>query len=407
MTLPPAEVSETDAVTAPGPLDGVVIADFSRVLAGPYCSMLLADLGATVIKVESPAGDETRAYKPPTLGDDSTYYLSVNRNKRSIMLDLTDAADRAAAQQLAQRADVVIQNFKPGGAARFGLDYEAVSKTNPSVVYASISGFGTEPAAAGLLGYDLLIQALSGMMDVTGTPDAPPLRAGLSMFDVITGLHSAIGILAALHHRERAGEGQHVEMSLLMSALSGMVNLTGAYVMTGAVPRRMGNEHPSLYPYAPFDTRQGQLILAIGNDHQFRRLCRAVGLPDLADDPRFATAPARSAHRDALRPLLTRALLQRTADEWFEVLARDSIPAAPIQDVAGGLATATRLGLQPTVRSGTGDEALPGIRNPITFSATPASYRYRPPGIGEHSEEILAWLRAGTSGPHLTESDQQ
>jgi crotonobetainyl-CoA:carnitine CoA-transferase CaiB-like acyl-CoA transferase len=401
-----ADVDENGSAVPAGPLDGVVIADFARVLAGPYCTMLLADLGATVIKVESPAGDETRWYRPPTLGEDSTYYLSINRNKRSIVLDLTDPDDRAVAHKLACRADVVIQNFKPGGAARFGLDYDSVAKTNASVVYASISGFGTAPQAIGSPGYDLLVQALSGLMDVTGTPESPPLRVGVSVFDVIAGLHAGLGILAALHHRLRTGEGQHIEVSLLMSALSGMVNQTGAYVMTGTVPRRMGNEHPSLYPYAPFETRSGQIIVAVGNDSQFHRLCQVIERPELADDPTFATAPARSANRDRLRPAITEALAGRTADEWFEMLTKASVPAAPIQDVAGGLATATRLGLNPVVYSGLGERALPGIRNPITFSATPPSYRYRPPDIGEHREEILAWLQAETrTDPVLTESN--
>ncbi|MDT0469452.1 CaiB/BaiF CoA transferase family protein, partial [Streptomyces gibsoniae] len=391
MLSPTADPEEEGRAATAGPLDGLVIADFSRVLAGPYCSMLLADLGATVIKIESPVGDETRHYKPPTLGEDATYYLSVNRNKRSIMLDLTDPADLRTAQRIAHRADVVIQNFKPGGAARFGLDHPSVAQENPAVVYASISGFGTQPQAAGLPGYDLLVQALSGLMDVTGTPDSPPLRTGVPIVDVMTGLHATIGILAALHHRARSGEGQHVEVSLLMSALSGMVNQTGAYVMTGTVPHRMGNEHPSLYPYAPFETGDGRLIIAIGNDRQFLRLCQVLALPELADDPRFATALARSVNRDQLRPLLTRALSERTAEEWSEFLAGASIPAAPIQDTAGGLATATRFGLDPVVLSGEGDRALPGVRNPITFSATPPTYRYAPPGLGEHREEILAW----------------
>ncbi|MGW4519353.1 CaiB/BaiF CoA transferase family protein, partial [Streptomyces sp. NPDC004393] len=394
MLSPTVDTEEAGRAATAGPLDGLVIADFSRVLAGPYCSMLLADLGATVIKIESPTGDETRHYKPPTLGKDSTYYLSVNRNKRSIVLDLADPADLRTAQRIARRADVVIQNFKPGGAARFGLDHPSVAQENPAVVYASISGFGTQPQAAGLPGYDLLVQALSGLMDLTGTPDSPPLKAGVPIVDVMTGLHAAIGILAALHHRARSGEGQHVEVSLMMSALSGMVNHTGAYVMAGTVPHRMGNEHPSLYPYAPFETGDGRLIIAIGNDGQFRRLCRVLGLPELADDPRFTSALARSVNRDQLRPLLTRALSERTAEEWSEILAGASIPTAPVQDIAGGLAAATRFGLDPVVLSGEGDRALPGVRNPITFSATPPTYRYAPPGLGEHREEILAWLDA-------------
>ena len=251
--------------------------------------MLLADLGADVIKVESPGGDDTRHWVPPVTGDGvSTYFLAINRNKRSVVLDLREEGQRALAQELARRADIFVQNFKPGGLARFGLDYDSVRAANPAIIYASISGFGAG-GGKDLPGYDLMVQAMSGLMSLTGAPDGPPYRAGISMFDVMAGLHTTIAILAALHHRSATGEGQHVEASLLASALSGMVNQTSAYVTGGVVPFRMGNSHPSLTPYEPLPTADKELIVTAGNDTQFRRLCEVIGAPELADDPRFAT----------------------------------------------------------------------------------------------------------------------
>src|SRR5216683_2556242 len=228
----------------PGPLDGLLIADFSRVLAGPYCTMLLGDLGATVIKVESPAGDDTRSWMPPDRDGVATYYLAINRNKRSVTLDFNDLSDLRLAHELAARADVFVENFKPGGLKRFGLDYDAAQQRHAGIIYASISGFGTRQGAS-LPGYDLIVQAMSGLMSLTGSPDGPAYRSGISVFDVIAGLHAAIGILAALNHRNHTGEGQHVEVSLYASALSGMVNQTSAYVAGGVIPGRMGNAHPS------------------------------------------------------------------------------------------------------------------------------------------------------------------
>lgn len=249
----------------PGPLSGLLVADFSRVLAGPYCTMLLADLGANVIKVESPGGDDTRSWMPPVTEDGvSTYYLAINRNKRSVALDLKDDGDRALAQELARRADVLVQNFKPGGLARFGLDYAAVSAVNPSIIYASISGFGSG-GGKDLPGYDLMVQAMSGLMSLTGDPEGPPYRAGISAFDVIAGLHTTIAILAALNHRNATGEGQHLDASLMASAMSGMVNQTSAYAASGTVPFRMGNSHPSLFPYEPLPTGDGDLIVTAGD----------------------------------------------------------------------------------------------------------------------------------------------
>jgi crotonobetainyl-CoA:carnitine CoA-transferase CaiB-like acyl-CoA transferase len=380
---------------AQGPLAGLLVADFSRVLAGPYCTMLLADLGAEVIKVEGPAGDDTRHWVPPTRGDVGTYYLAINRNKRSIVLDLTDECDLQVAHELAARADVFINNFRPGGLTRFGLDYPSVSARNPAGVYCSISGFGTAGGAT-LPGYDLLVQAVSGLMSLTGSPDGPGYRAGISVFDVMTGLHSAVGILAALRHRELTGAGQHVETNLLSTALSALVNQSSAYVAGGVVPQRMGNAHLSLFPYEPLPTGDGELVVVAGNDAQFVKLCAALELPGVADDPRFATVGARNDNREQLRPLLLARLATRTAQEWFDVLTGFGVPCAPINDVRGGVELAERLGLDPVVLAGD----VPTIRNPITMSATPPDYYLPPPGMDADGDEIRAWLGfpAGTRG---------
>jgi crotonobetainyl-CoA:carnitine CoA-transferase CaiB-like acyl-CoA transferase len=394
----PAQPSPA-AGARPGPLAGLVVADFSRVLAGPYCTMLLADLGAEVIKVESPAGDDTRRWVPPTTSDGvSTYFLAINRGKRSAALDLRDPGDLAAAQELARRADIFVQNFKPGGLARFGLDYGSVSAVNPRIIYASISGFGAG-LGKDLPGYDLMVQAMSGLMSLTGDPDGPPYRAGISVFDVIAGLHTTIAILAALHHRSATGEGQHIEASLMASALSGMVNQTSAYAAGGVVPFRMGNSHPSLFPYEPLPTADGDLIVTAGNDAQFRKLCEVLGAPGLADDPRFGSNSGRTANRGELRPLLAERLATRTSADWFTALISAGVPCGPINTVDGGIAFARDVGLDPVITAGEGEKAVPSIRHPITYSVTPPSYPLPPPALDEHGAEIRAWLAAPPGPP--------
>jgi crotonobetainyl-CoA:carnitine CoA-transferase CaiB-like acyl-CoA transferase len=396
---PPAVSPDGSGPTArPGPLAGLLVADFSRVLAGPYCTMLLGDLGADVIKVESPGGDDTRRWVPPVTKDGvSTYFLAINRNKRSVALDLRQEEDLTLARELARRADIFVQNFKPGGLTKFGLDYSSVSAVNPGIIYASISGFG---AAGGkdLPGYDLMVQAMSGLMSLTGDPDGPPYRAGISMFDVMAGLHTAIAILAALHHRDATGQGQHIEASLLASALSGMVNQTSAYVTGGVVPFRMGNSHPSLTPYEPLPAADKELIVTAGNDTQFRKLCEVIGAPELADDPRFATNEGRTANRHELRPLLAERLGTRTAAEWFRDLTATGVPAGPINTVDAGVAFARDIGLEPVVTAGEGEGAMPTVRHPVIYSATPPSYPLPPPALDEQGEQIRAWL-AGPPGP--------
>ncbi|MGN8553310.1 UNVERIFIED_CONTAM: CoA transferase [Microbacterium sp. SLM126] len=380
---------ETDADAAHGPLAGLVVADFSRVLAGPYCTMLLADLGATVIKVEGPAGDETRHWMPPTHAGEATYYLSVNRGKRAITLDFADAEDLAIARALAARADVVIENFKPHGLDRFGLGYDSVHQANPGVVYVSISGFGPDAA---LPGYDVLAQALSGLMSITGAPDGPPTKAGVAIVDVVTGLHAGIGALAALRHRDATGEGQRVEVNLLSSALSALVNQSGAHALAGVVPERLGNDHPSIYPYGPLPTGDGDLVLAIGNDAQFGRLCTVLGVADAAADARFARAADRSRTRDQLRPVLEAALAGRSAEEWERLLGEAGVPCGPVLDIGAAFERAQALGLDPVIHAG--PEGTAGVRHPISLDRTPVAYPLAPPSPDADRAWVLGFLGA-------------
>ncbi|MFE9093319.1 CaiB/BaiF CoA transferase family protein [Streptomyces sp. NPDC007264] len=377
---------------ARGPLDGLLVADFSRILAGPYATMLLADLGADVVKVESPGGDDTRTWMPPVRDGVSTYYLGINRGKRSIALDFRDAEDARLARRLAGRADVVIENFRPGGLAGYGLDHASVSAGNPGVVYASISGFGSGLGRR-VPGYDLMVQAISGLMSLTGDPAGPPYRAGISVFDVMAGNHAAIGILAALRHRDTTGRGQLVEVNLLSSALTGLVNHSSAYVAGGTVPYRMGNAHPSVFPYEPLPTADQDLIVTAANDGQFRKLCEVLGIPGTADDPRFRHNADRTRRREELRPVLVERLRTRGALEWFELLVDAGVPCAPINTIDGGFAMAERFGLDPVVEVGEGERAVPTTRHPIRFSETPATYRLPPPELDEHGAELRKWLQ--------------
>ena len=384
--------TQRDAAAGRGPLSGLLVADFSRILAGPYSTMLLADLGAEVVKVEGPGGDDTRTWQPPVRDGVSTYYLGVNRNKRSLALDLKDPADVDLARELARRADVLVENFKPGGLGRFGLDYDSVAAVNPGVVYASISGFGSGPGGAALPGYDLIVQAISGFMSLTGDADGEPYRAGVALFDVMAGLHATIGVLAALNHRHETGLGQHVEVNLLSSALSGLVNQTSAFVAGGVVPFRMGNSHPSLFPYEPLPCADGELIITAGNDGQFRRLCEVLGVPELAADPRFLRNEDRTANRDELRPLLVERLRTRSKMDWFRDIIGAGVPCGPINTIDQGVAFAEEIGLDPVVTVGQGAAAVPSVRNPITFSATEAEYRLPPPTLDEHGADLRHWL---------------
>jgi crotonobetainyl-CoA:carnitine CoA-transferase CaiB-like acyl-CoA transferase len=392
----PLDAEPASASASPptrGPLSGLLVADFSRVLAGPYATQLMADLGATVVKVESPVGDETRGWAPPERDGISTYYLGVNRNKRDVVLDFTIEADRRLAQELAGRSDIVIENFKPGGLAKFGLDYDSVRALNSSVIYASISGFGTDKGA-GLPGYDLIVQAASGLMSLTGDAAGPAYRSGVSVFDVMTGLQAIVGILAALNHRNQTGEGQHVEVNLLSTALSAMANHSSTYVAGGQVPFRMGNAHPSLFPYEPLPASDGEIVVVAANNAQFVRLVAALGLPELANDPRFAESEGRNRNRAELRPLLVNVLSGKTIAEWFEILTAAGVACGPINTIDEGVALAQRLGLSPVVNVGQGAGAVPMIRNPIDFSVTPAQYTSAAPALGADNERIRAWLES-------------
>jgi crotonobetainyl-CoA:carnitine CoA-transferase CaiB-like acyl-CoA transferase len=377
-------------------LSGVLVADFGRVLAAPYATMLLADLGADVVKVERPGiGDETRAWGPPFAADgEATYYLSVNRNKRSLTLDLDDAADRTAARELVRRADVLIENFRPGALARHGLDYAGARALNPELIYCSVTGFGSGPGA-GLPGYDLLVQAVGGLMSVTGSAPGQPVKTGVALVDVLTGLHAAVGILAALRHREATGEGQLIEINLLSTLLSSMVNQSSGYTAAGVVPGILGNRHPSIAPYEVFEASDRPFALAVGNDRQFAALCRALDLPGLIEDPRFARNADRVAHVEELGRLLTARLTTRTAAEWFELLTPVGVPCGPVNDLAGAFALAEQLGLAPRVPLSEvllSEDGVDLVANPIGLSATPPEYRTRPPRLGEHTAELRAWL---------------
>jgi crotonobetainyl-CoA:carnitine CoA-transferase CaiB-like acyl-CoA transferase len=374
------------------PLDGLIVADFSRVLAGPYCSMLLADMGATVIKVESPQGDDTRTWMPPTKNGVATYYMSINRNKKSLVLDFSSEEDRKVGLELIRRADIFIENFKTGGLKKFGFDFDSVSTINPKLIYLSISGFGTAEGAW-LPGYDLIVQAVSGLMSLTGDPNGPPFRAGISVFDVMAGLHGLIGVLTALHQRENTGRGQHVEVNLLSSAMSGLVNQTAAYAAAGEVPFRMGNAHPSLFPYEALPTKDRDLIIAAGNDKQFRALCKVLEIESVADDSRFTANSDRTANREQLRPLLLARLAEWEADDLFIALNKVGVPCGPINTIGDGVELAEKLGLKPRIAVGEGDRKVDLIRNPIIFSEGELSYELPPPQLGEHSEEIRKWLK--------------
>jgi crotonobetainyl-CoA:carnitine CoA-transferase CaiB-like acyl-CoA transferase len=367
----------------PSALDNLRVLDFSRVLAGPFATMLLADLGATVTKVERPGiGDDTRSWGPPyDDAGEATYFASVNRNKDSVVLDLGDAADLARARAMALEADVLVENFRPGVMDRLELGYDDLAVANPGLIYCSVTGFGRGGGAA-LPGYDLLIQAVGGLMSITGTPDGEPQKVGVALVDVLAGLFASVGILAALQHRNATGEGQRVDIDLLSSLLAALVNQGSAYTAGGVVPTRMGNEHPSIAPYEVLPCADGDLVLCVGNDRQFSALCAVVGAPELAGDARFATNAARVEHRRALRAALEERLAMRPAADWAAALTDARVPAGVVNDVAGAFVLATGLGLQPIVSLPREDGTTIDLtRNPIGLSATPPDYRSAPPRL--------------------------
>ena len=366
-------------------LDNLRVVDFSRILAGPFATMQLADLGATVTKVERPGtGDDTRAWGPPyDARGQATYFQAVNRNKDTIVLDLTDPDECAQARRLAVSADIVVENFRPGLMGQFGLDYDQLKCDNPGLIYCSITGFGKGPGAD-LPGYDLLIQALGGLMSITGSPDGQPQKAGVALVDVLAGLFATVGILAAVQHRATTGEGQRVDIDLLSCLLAGLVNQASAYTSAGVIPARMGNQHPSIAPYELFACAGGDLVLAVGNDRQFAALCGVLGAPGLATSERFATNPARVAHRHELRTELEHLLEARSARDWTKSLTEARVPAGVVNDIADAFELADNLSLNPIVAVPRGDgSTIALVRNPINLSKTPPVYRCAPPEFPE------------------------
>ena len=397
------------------PLDGVCVLDLSRILAGPFASQTLADLGATVIKVERPgSGDDTRSWGPPFFESedgsgyqDAAYFLSANRGKKSVTIDFTKPDGAQLVLQLAQQADVLIENFKTGGLAKYGLGYDGVREVNPSIVYCSITGFGYTGPYSDRVGYDFMIQGMSGLMSITGEPDSvaggAPTKVGVAVSDLFTGLYSTVGILAALRHRDRTGEGQHMDMALLDSQVGVLANQALNYLSTGDAPPRLGNAHPNIVPYQVFATADGHVILAVGNDSQFRKFCETARCAQLADDERFLTNAVRVHHRDALVDLLIPIFAGREADDWISALQAAGVPCGPIHDIAQtfddeqvkarGLAVSLE---HPKFGS------VPSVACPIRYSATPLTHDVPPPMLGEHVDEVLSEM-LGLSKARLRE----
>ena len=398
---------------ATGPLQQFRILDLSRVLAGPWASQLLGDLGADVIKVEKPGadgkgGDDTRGWGPPWLGDgegspttDAAYFLCTNRNKRSLTVDITHPAGQQIVRELAVQSDVVLENFKVGGLAAYGLDYASLSRLNPRLVYCSITGFGQDGPYAARAGYDFLIQGMGGLMSVTGRADneegAGPQKVGVALTDILTGLYASVAIQAALTHREQSGQGQHIDLALLDVQVACLANQAMNYLVSGEAPRRMGNGHPNIVPYQDFPTADGDMILAIGNDGQFARFCEIAGHAGWAGDERFATNPARVRHRAELIPLLRQTTVMKTTAAWIALLENAAVPCGPINDLAGVFADpqVVHRGLRVEMPHAAGGTA-PQVGNPIRFSATPVDYRRAPPLLGQDTEAVLRELGRDT-----------
>ncbi|MBY4213350.1 CoA transferase [Rhodococcus fascians] len=364
-----------------GPLDGIVVADFSRVLAGPYATMMLGDLGAEVVKIERPGvGDDTRSWGPPFDAEgNATYFNSVNRNKTSLALDLTSESGRARARELVTRSDIVVENFRSGTMERLGLGYDHLAQLKPDLIYCSITGFGHDGGAA-LPGYDLLVQAVGGLMSMTGPQPGAPTKVGVALVDVLTGLHALTGILAALHHRTATGEGQRVDTNLLSVLLSSLVNQASGYLGAKSIPAILGNRHPSIAPYEVFPTADRPVAMAVGNDKQFTLLAAALGRPGLATDDRFRTNIDRVGNRSALAEVITEGLSVYGADHWYATLSAVGVPVGPINDIAEAFDFADRLGLETVV--GVPGTTTPQVANPIAFSSTPVQYRGGPPSLG-------------------------
>ncbi|NDZ13927.1 CoA transferase [Variovorax sp. WS11] len=387
-------------------LDGIKVLDLSRVLAGPWCTQILADLGADVVKIERPGvGDDTRTWGPPFLKDaegrdtdQATYFTSCNRNKRSVTIDMATAEGQALLKKMAAQADIVVENFKTGGLRQYGLDYESLRAINPRLVYCSVTGFGHDGPHASRAGYDLMIQATSGMMSITGRPDdAPgggPLRVGVALTDLFTGVYAATAILAAIEVRHRTGEGQHVDMALLDVGMAILANQASAFLNTGVAPQRQGNSHPSLAPYQDFHTKDGAMLLAIGNNGQFTRFCEAAGQAEWASDPRFATNTLRVRHREVLIPMMETVTRTRTTAEWIALLEDKAVPCGPINNIAQAFedeqVKARGLAVTLPRQAGDGIAQIVGVASPLRLQGTPPVLRHAPPALGQHTDEVLA-----------------
>jgi crotonobetainyl-CoA:carnitine CoA-transferase CaiB-like acyl-CoA transferase len=388
-----------------GALSHLRVLDLSRVLAGPWAGQILADLGAEVIKVERPGvGDDTRAWGPPFLQNaqgentsEAAYYLSANRNKQSVTIDFTQAEGRRLVRELAAKSDILIENFKVGGLAAYGLDYESLSELNPRLIYCSITGFGQNGPYAKRAGYDFMIQGLGGMMSLTGRPDGEdgggPLKVGVALTDILTGLYSSVAILAALAHRDQGGSGQHIDMALLDVQVACLANQAMNYLTTGVAPKRLGNAHPNIVPYQDFPTADGDFILTVGNDGQFRKFCEVAGHAEWADDPRFTSNARRVAHRAELIPLIRQATVFKSTTQWLTALERVGVPCGPINDLAAVFADPQVLarGLRIDLPNSLGG-TTPQVASPLRLSATPVHYRNAPPLLGEHTAEVLQRL---------------
>ncbi len=377
-----------------GPLAGLTVLDLTRVLSGPYCTMLLGDMGARVIKVEQPGrGDDTRAWGPPFVGGESAYFLSVNRNKESVTLDFKQPDGRRLLDRLVARADVLVENFRPGTLARLGLDYHSLETAHPRLVYCSISGFGQDGPRWAQPGYDAVIQAEGGLMSVTGEADGPAYRVGVAVADLVAGLLAAQGVALALFARERSGRGQQVDISMLDGVLSLLSYHAAIYLTTGATSSRVGNRHATIAPYETFAARDGEVFLAVGNDEQFQRFCRVAGLPDLAADTRFASNPQRVIHAGVLRARIAPVLAQRRRDEWLQVFAAAGVPCGAVRSVAEALSdpqVAARRMIEAVEHAALGMVKVLGV--PIKMSETPGAVRTGPPVLGQHTDAVLAEL---------------
>lgn len=379
-------------------LTGLRVLDLSRVLAGPWATQMLGDLGAEIIKIEKPGvGDDTRGWGPPWLADgegnetrESAYFVSANRNKRSVTIDMARPEGQALIRRLVATSDVLVENFKVGGLARYGLDYDSLKVLNPRLIYCSITGFGQDGPEAGRAGYDFMIQGMSGLMSVTGSPDTEPQKIGVALVDVMTGLHAAIAVLAAIEQRHKTGRGQHIDLALFDVAMASLANQALNYLVSGVAPRRLGNAHPNIVPYQAFETSDGHLILAVGNDGQFARFCRIADLPEIAADARFHANAGRVAHREVLIPILGAALMRHTTAEWLAMLDVAGIPAGPINTIAQAFAEPQALarGLALALPHPLGGIA-PGVRSPLCLSDSPLGEPQAPPILGQHTDVIL------------------